>query len=327
MRKIYEEDITRCRSDNTNRPLVLSFDYAQNVQFPYKPEQPGSWYFISMKKIYQFGIVNEELDTHFHLLYSDEDTGKGPDEVSSLLWWFLENSTIRKSRNLIFWADNCGGQNKNNTIVHLMHYLVRIGMFDSVQLKFQIKGHTRNSVDRGFAYTKKLFNRSEVYSIECFRDVIKRSCSNHTSLHDSDQKMFPVVVDAPNVFKHFTKKLQGIYQKFNGIQKYHIFKIEKGNDNVFAFSVKDKKWDAISILLPRNKICDTLELIPIHMKGPNKERMIDFYYKIRPEIPDEFKDSLCPKPKDEVETEVKELKSKRVQTYKDRKNKKINGNS
>jgi hypothetical protein len=81
--------------------LVLSFDYAQNI--PFKPQQPGSWYFMSIKKVYQFHIVDEELAKHTDLIYSDEDTGKGPDDVTSLIIWYLENCLCRK---LIFWADN-----------------------------------------------------------------------------------------------------------------------------------------------------------------------------------------------------------------------------
>jgi hypothetical protein len=54
-------------------------------------------------------------------LYTDEDTGKGPDEVCSLISWYLDNCHIRKSKKLILWADNCGGQNKNNTVIQFIH--------------------------------------------------------------------------------------------------------------------------------------------------------------------------------------------------------------
>jgi len=121
MKSMYKDDELVSRSNDPDRPVVLSFDNAQNVCIPHKPDQPGSWYFISMKKVYQFGIVDEELDKHTHLLYTDEDTGKGPDEVCSLISWYLDNCHIRKSKKLILWADNCGGQNKNNTVIQFIH--------------------------------------------------------------------------------------------------------------------------------------------------------------------------------------------------------------
>jgi hypothetical protein len=47
--------------------------------------------------------------------------------------------------------------------------------------------------------------------------------------------------------------------------------------------------------------------------------MVDFYNKVRPDIPNKFKNSLCPKPDSEVESVVKEVKNKRSQDYKARK--------
>jgi hypothetical protein len=45
-----------------------------------------------------------------HYLYTDEHTGKGPDDVASLIIHYLENFQVRKSKSIIFWADNCGGR-------------------------------------------------------------------------------------------------------------------------------------------------------------------------------------------------------------------------
>lgn len=53
----------------------------------------------------------------------------------------------------------------------------------------------------------------------------------------------------------------------------------------------------------------------------NKERAVDFYTKIRPDIPKAYKDTLCPKPDSELENEVKEVKINRTKAYKDRKRK------
>jgi len=146
MRGEYEKDKNDCRNvENPDRPIVLSFDYAQNSSIPHNPQQPASFYFYSLKKAYQFGIVDEELDQHVHYIYMESEGGKGCDPVVSM---HLNNFQKRRSRYLIFWADNCGGQNKNSTVIQTLLELVRNKEFDIVELKFQIKGHTRNSVDR-----------------------------------------------------------------------------------------------------------------------------------------------------------------------------------
>jgi len=256
--------------------------------------------------VYQFGIVDEELDKHTHFIYSEAASGKGSDEVASMVLNYLEKFPSRKSSELILWADNCGGQNKNSTLIHTCMYLVESKSFESVQLKFQIKGHTRNSVDRGFGYTKREYNRSEVYSIECLQDILKRSC---TGPHGS-QKIFLVVINGPDVFRRYSKFYISMYQKIKDVQKYQIFKAESfDKTKIFCMHPsKPDNWDNQTIKLSIF-LKNELDIIPF--KGWNKEKIVDFYRKVRPDIPENFKNSLCPKPEDELEEEVKKLKSQR----------------
>ena len=89
---------------------------------------------------------------------------------------------------------------------------------------------------------------------------------------------------------------------------------------MYGFLTSKKEWEDINILL-KNEI-NYLSLNPTPLKGVNRERMADFYNKVRLDIPNEFKNSLCPKPDSEVESVVKEVKNKRSQDYKARKQKK-----
>lgn len=62
------------------------------------------------------------------------------------------------------WANNCGGQNKNKSIIWYLTWLVLQGMTNVMRLCFQIKGHTCNSVNCGFVTTK---NKSYSTDIWC----------------------------------------------------------------------------------------------------------------------------------------------------------------
>ncbi len=46
------------KHENVN---VVSFDFAQNVNYPVSPQQPGSAYFKACRKCSVFGITNEIL--------------------------------------------------------------------------------------------------------------------------------------------------------------------------------------------------------------------------------------------------------------------------
>ena len=55
-----------------------------------------------------------------YLIDEAVDTGKGGNTVVSMLHHFLETHTLIV-RNIHLHADNCVGQNKNNTVMHGKH--------------------------------------------------------------------------------------------------------------------------------------------------------------------------------------------------------------
>ena len=66
-------------------------------------------------------IGEEELP-----LFGEKST-KGPLLVMNLLGhWIQQNAT--EQRSIAFHCDNCGGQNKNNFLMHFMMFLILIGI-------------------------------------------------------------------------------------------------------------------------------------------------------------------------------------------------------
>ncbi|CAG8652387.1 14729_t:CDS:2, partial [Racocetra fulgida] len=127
MREAYKNDIQMAKESNRSAFRVLSFDFAQNVEIPHDPQQPGRWYYSSLLKVHQFGLVEEGIDRHWHFLYTEAKAAKGANEVTSMVHLFLTSVVVQK-----------------------------------IEYRFQIKGHTRNSVDRGFGNTKREYARSEI---------------------------------------------------------------------------------------------------------------------------------------------------------------------
>jgi hypothetical protein len=78
MRDEYERDIASARNTtDADRPIVLAFDFAQNIQLPHRAEQPSTFYYLSLLNCYQFGIVDEEHDMSQHLLYYEGTKSNG----------------------------------------------------------------------------------------------------------------------------------------------------------------------------------------------------------------------------------------------------------
>ena len=100
-----------------------SFYFAQQVHYPHNPLQPGPMYFKTARKCAVFGVCYEGIPHQVNYLIDEaSETGKGANTVVSLLHHFLEHHGLGEV-NLHLHADNCSGQNKNNTVlqVHTRH--------------------------------------------------------------------------------------------------------------------------------------------------------------------------------------------------------------
>ncbi|ETO59057.1 hypothetical protein F444_22565, partial [Phytophthora nicotianae P1976] len=79
-----------------------------------------------------------------------------PDETSaSAPSSSAELCDIVPKKHLVVYADNCSGQNKNNHVIRFFLAQVQYGTFERVDYKFFVKGHTKNSCDRGFGHIRK----------------------------------------------------------------------------------------------------------------------------------------------------------------------------
>ena len=100
----------------------ILFDFAQNASYPCSPLQPGPLYFLCERKVYIFGICCEGLPRQMNYLIDEcVYNGKGANTVVSLLHHYLTHYSLGE-RHLHIHADNCVGQNKNNTLFRVSYY-------------------------------------------------------------------------------------------------------------------------------------------------------------------------------------------------------------
>ncbi len=205
--------------------LVISMDFAQNVSFPSGPQQVGTAYFKSARKAAIFGITNERQNIQHTFCIDESDLiGKGPNTVLSMLDYYLCN--IHPKNNLIIFADNCVSQNKNNTVIRYLQYLVDTGKCLYVELNFLLSGHTKFSPDRLFGVFKAKYAKSNV---DCFSDVIE--CVAKSSPNGYN---VPVAVRNPNSnvptvpWKDFDHYFASAYNSLSGISKFHHFNFSAG---------------------------------------------------------------------------------------------------
>lgn len=208
MQREYYQDC--CKNAATmDSTLVLSFDYAQTVNYPSCPQQRGSSYFKAARKCSIFGIHNEATGVQFNYLIDEEfDVGKGPNSVISMLDNYLAKQPPVK--NLILFADNCVGQNKNNTAINYLAHRIRMKLNERIEYNFLLSGHTKFSPDRSFGLLKMCFSRS---TVDCFDDFVQ------TVINSSPGGLNQVVSGAEVTFKKYDAYFAQFNKPFKGIKK------------------------------------------------------------------------------------------------------------
>ena len=140
------KDSVKCQS----KPIQMhySFDFAQQVHYPYDAQQTGPEYFKSARKCGFFGVCNDGKSNQFcYLIDEAENPGKGADCVISMIdHYFTVHECHEKDAKL--HADNCVGQNKSNALIHYLLWRTMTGQHSAVELSFMLVGHTKFSPDR-----------------------------------------------------------------------------------------------------------------------------------------------------------------------------------
>lgn len=96
--------------------MHYSFDFAQQVHYPYNPQQPGQLFIRTPRKCGIFGVCCEVTLSQLNYIINEADAvGKGANIIISLMHDYLEKYS-KGEQHLMLHADNCVGQNKNNAL-------------------------------------------------------------------------------------------------------------------------------------------------------------------------------------------------------------------
>lgn len=211
----------------SQRSLCIVADYAQNMGVPsFGYEQPGETYYYSPMNAYCFGVVDctVTLEDHLHAyIYMEDQAKKGGNNVASLLWLHLQSqrytATEEPFKELTFIFDNCGGQNKNNMVLRMLFFIVKMGVAKVARASFLVRGHTKNDCDRLFNLMKKDIRKTNVYTPKQLLQSIKHKQVTAVPVDSSVFKDWDALED-----KHI-RKAAGL------INTNHMFEVNIDVDN------------------------------------------------------------------------------------------------
>ena len=301
--------------------ITLVMDYCMNLTLPHLgEEQPGDSYFYSPMFLYVLGIVDTGTHKLTSYVYQESEGKKGGNNTSSLLIHYLKEKIIRESNpyeELNVIMDNCTGQNKNRMMIKAGCFLVEQGWFGVVNLIFLVKGHTKNVADRMFNVLKMSWRKQNIYSMEKAVEVLGES-------ENVD------IVKAKGLFLNYDSYFDKFYTnpQTGSVLTNHCFSftIEKNcelnkrvmmktklNNNSSTYA-KQRMVTTATYKTLSDRIAAFITEEPDKLEEPGlcPRKIVDLYKKWRKIVPDEFKDSLCPQPSDEIIELTRKSKGKKT---------------
>ncbi len=292
------------RSSKPNSRNIMqhySWDFAQQLHYPYEEQQVGPIYFKTPRKAQLFGICCEGIPRQTNYLIDEEDfPDKGANTVISLLDHFFTHHGLGE-KYVCLTSDNCVGQNKNNAVLHYLMYRVLATLHDNIELSFMIVGHTKFAPDGYFGLIRKSYRRSNIYTYE---DLVRTVLNSSKSGHNICQPLrkYKGSVNKQNLmYRDWSSWLLKFFNKLPDITSYRHYRISKKKPG-FVFLKKSIEGDEIAVQLLKKEVPFgknkkfrlPSKIIP---KGLSLERQWYLYDQIRTHIPDEKdKNMTCPKP-------------------------------
>ena len=254
--------------------------------------QPGPIYFLTPRKCSLFGICCEAIPRQVNYLCDESvDTGKGANAVVSQLHHFFATHGLGEEH-VYLHADNCTGQNKNNTMLRYFVWRVMAGLHKSITLSFLIAGHTKFSPDWCFGLVKRLYRRSKVDCLDDIVQVVSKSANCNTPQLIGSQQGDVIVP-----MYDWTKFLDPLFTTLKHIKRYHHFCVSQEHPGtVFCKEFADS--EEIEVVILRDSWQPSPAMLPplIHPSGLSNERQWYLFEKIRPFCSLECQDIACPRP-------------------------------
>jgi hypothetical protein len=88
-------------------------------------------------------------------IWPESVASRGSDEIASCLLKAVSTIKQPHQKHLVVYSDSCFGQNKNFAINAFWLYIVNSGLFETVQHRFLLPGHTYVACDADFGVIEK----------------------------------------------------------------------------------------------------------------------------------------------------------------------------
>jgi len=176
---LMEKDLSRTEKqlDKEKSNLILAV-YDLQAVMPLPKGDVSIFYYRSKLNVLNFTIYDMQKNIADCYVWDESNGHRGVNELGTCILKYLEMKSDKNEGDVIFYYDNCPGQNKNKFILALYIHAVRqFKNIKTITHKYLIKGHTQNEGDSVHSLIerqcKKQLKSGPIYTPEAFVSIIR----------------------------------------------------------------------------------------------------------------------------------------------------------
>lgn len=158
-KKLSREEKNRDKTEGN--AIVAVYDLQAVMQLP--QGDVSTLYYKSKLNVLNFTIYDIKKNLCDCFVWNETDGNRGVNEIGTCILSYIqslcEKNEGKEKIKIIFYSDNCAGQQKNKFMLALYLYAVRHYPIESITHKFLIKGHTQNEGDSAHSLIERQINR------------------------------------------------------------------------------------------------------------------------------------------------------------------------
>lgn len=289
------EEEQKCGNLEEKKNVHYTFDFAQSVLVPGHVRQEGALYYKLPFKVNWFGILNDGKPAMYNYIFSeaqamsvDNENSHSSSSVVSMFDHFLTMYGEGEKKCFIN-CDNCGGQNKNQTVIAYFCWRTMLGYHDEINLHFMQPYHARCQIDAMFGLGRQKLRKNDLDSVSQVADVLAKSCKySNTVVYNADRSW---------VWRDWKTFLSGIFRSVPGVRQYFHFRFSSSNPG-HVIVKKFATSEELNVRLLKRGKCVTPGNLPVRVEaaGLSPARQWYLYRNIREFLPLKYKDVTAPLP-------------------------------